>query len=331
MQSETGSKLSWWLRHVPTLLGIILFCGAVYVVQKEVRHLKWNDIREALTTIPPWSLFLSFVWTVLSYYILTFYDRLGTIYAGSKVSYGRICFASFCAYTLSHNLGLAAVSGAAVRFRLYSQWGLTALQIGKIVAFCSFTFGLGGLVLGGGVMFILPGERVPFFGPYLPQATLWALGATMWAIVLGYVSLSRIVRPFRLFGHMIELPGWRMAILQVFLATVDVAVTATIFHALLPTNNELDWVVFLGVYLAAYTGGLAANLPGGIGVFDTAMLIGLEPYVEVPNIIAAIVVFRLYYYVIPLLFAGPMFSGNEIMQRGGAMLRALSRWAGRPS
>jgi phosphatidylglycerol lysyltransferase len=115
-----------------------------------------------------------------------------------------------------------------------------------------------------------------------------------------------------------------MAILQVFLATIDVAVTATIFHALLPGDTELNWVVFLAVYLAAYTGGLAANLPGGIGVFDTAMLVGLSPFIEAPQIIAAIVVFRLYYYLLPLFIAGPLFSGVEIMQR----MRVLGRRLG---
>ena len=97
-----------------------------------------------------------FVWTVLSYGVLTIYDRLGTIYAGHKVSYGRVAFASFCAYALSHNLGFAAVSGAAVRYRLYAHWGLTPMQIAKTVAFCSLTFALGGMVLGGAILFLEP-------------------------------------------------------------------------------------------------------------------------------------------------------------------------------
>lgn len=310
-----------WTRHLPTLIGLILLIGAIYVVQEEFRHLKWQDIKTALTTIPPWALFASFIWTVLSYYILTFYDRLGTIYAGHRVAYGRVCFAAFCAYTLSHNLGLAAVSGAAVRYRLYSNWGLSNLEIGKLVAFCSFTFGLGGLVLGGAVLFILPAERVPLLGSYLAQPVIWAMAAGMWAVVAGYVSLAKILQPFRLMGNLIELPGWRMAVSQVLLATIDVVVTAMIFHALLPASAELDWVRFLAVYLLAYTGGLAANLPSGIGVFDTVMLVGLQPYVEAPAIVAAIVVFRLYYYLIPLFIAGPLFSGTEAIQRARRLWR----------
>src|SRR4051812_6248491 len=97
--------LSRYLNHVPAVLGVILLVGAIYVVQKEFRHLKLRDISEALRAIPVAALAFSFVWTILSYFILTFYDRLGTIYAGHKVSYGRVAFASFCAYSLAHNLG----------------------------------------------------------------------------------------------------------------------------------------------------------------------------------------------------------------------------------
>jgi uncharacterized membrane protein YbhN (UPF0104 family) len=326
MAGGISGALKHWVRHLPAVLGVALLVGAIYVVQREFRHLKLEDIGEALSAIPVYALIFSFVWTILSYFILTFYDRLGTIYAGHKVSYGRVAFASFCAYALSHNLGFAAVSGAAVRYRLYAHWGLTPLQIGKTVAFCSLTFGLGGMVLGGSILFLEP-RAIPFFGQYLPKMALYGVGILLWAIVLSYVTLSRVFGRIKIFGHDIELPGWRMAIVQVLLATVDVAVTATIFFALLPHAPGLTWLIFLGVYVASYSAGLAANLPGGIGVFDTAMLFGLEPYLSAPHIVGAILVFRLYYYVIPLFLAGSLFAGNEILLRGDGLLRHFSRLA----
>jgi Phosphatidylglycerol lysyltransferase, C-terminal len=146
----------------------------------------------------------------------------------------------------------------------------------------------------------------------------------LWGIVIGYITLSRVLGSFQIFGHQIELPKWRMALLQVALATVDVAVTGTIFFALLPGADGLTWTIFMGVYVASYTAGLAANLPGGIGVFDTAMLFGLEPYVDAPHVVGAIVVYRLYYYIIPLFLAGSLFAGNEVILRGGGMLRAIA-------
>ncbi|HBK05091.1 MAG TPA: lysylphosphatidylglycerol synthetase family protein [Acetobacteraceae bacterium] len=335
MALAARSAVKTWARHLPAVLGVALLVGAIYVVQREFRHLQLKDIGEALSAIPVHALIFSFVWTVLSYFILTFYDRLGTIYAGHKVSYGRVAFASFCAYSLSHNLGFAAVSGAAVRYRLYAHWGLTPLQIGKTVAFCSLTFGLGGMVLGGAILFVEP-RSIPFFGQHLPKIAMYGVGVALWAIVLGYVTLAKVFGRMKVMGHDIELPGWRMAIIQVILATVDVATTATIFYALLPQAPGLTWLIFLGVYVASYTAGLAANLPGGIGVFDTAMLFGLAPYLSPPQIVGAIFVFRLYYYIIPLFLAGSLFAGNEILLRGGGLLRhfgklapvqAIGRWS----
>ena len=323
------------LRQVPAVLGLMLLVGAVYVVWKEFRNLKIADVKAALAAIPPRALLLSFIWTVLSYGVLTFYDRLGTIYAGKHVSYARVSFASFCAYALAHNLGFAAVSGAAVRYRLYAHWGLTPFQIAKVVAFCSLTFGLGGMVLGGAILFLEP-DAVPFFGDHIPRWGMYLVGAALWGVVAAYVSLAKFVGTIRLMGNEVTLPDYRMAVVQVALATVDVAVTAAIVYQLLPDAPGLTFLRFLGVYVASYTAGLAANVPGGLGVFDTAMLLGLEPYLQPPQILGAIVVFRLYYYIIPLFLAGSLFAGNEILLRGSALVKAnpagprrqaLARWS----
>jgi uncharacterized membrane protein YbhN (UPF0104 family) len=312
-------RLAKQFRHLPAVLGVALLAGAVYVVQKEFRSLKIDDISKALEAISYRSLAIAFGFTILSYGVLTFYDRLATLYAGHKVSYRRVAFASFCAYALSHNLGFAAVSGAAVRFRLYAHWGLTPLQIGKVVAFCSLTFGLGGMVLGGSILFFEP-TAVPFFGDWLPLWALYGVGALLWLIVALYLTLSRIFGRVHMFGHDVQLPGLGMAVLQVLLATVDVAVTAAIFDALLPAQPQLTFLRFLAVYVSSYTAGLAANLPGGIGVFDTAMLLGLAPYVDAPRVVGAILIFRLYYYIIPLFLAGGLFTGNEVLLRSRALL-----------
>ena len=316
------------LRNLPALLGVGLLCGAVYVVQHEFRTLKFADIKQAVEGIPTRALVIAFIFNLLAYGILTLYDRLGTIYAGHKVSYRRVAFASFCAYTLSHNLGFPAVSGAAVRYRLYAVWGLAPVQIAKVVAFCSLTFGLGALVLGGAILLFEP-DAIPFIGDRLPLWAVYLVGAAMWVLVAAYVALAGLVGTVKLFGRSAELPRWRMAVAQVALAAIDVAVTAAIFYALLPEASGLTYQRFLAIYLASYSAGLAANLPGGIGVFDGAMLLGIADFVAAPQVIGAIVVFRLFYYIIPLFLAGSLFTGNEVLLRGGDLLRSrrLARFA----
>jgi uncharacterized membrane protein YbhN (UPF0104 family) len=331
--SSLFQRIRPYLRSVPAILGVFLLIGAITVVQREFRHLNMRDIGHALNNIPHRALIIAAVWNVLSYGVLTFYDRLATIYAGHRVSYLRTAFASFCAYALAHNLGFAAVSGAAVRYRLYSHWGLDAVQIGKVIAFCSLTFGLGGMTLGGAILLFEPGA-VPWFGTHLPHLALWALGLLGWAIVAGYVFLSTRYPVFRIRGRTVELPGARMAFMQVALATTDVAVTASIFYALLPHGHHLTFLRFLAVYLGSYAAGLVANVPGGLGVFDAAMLLGLSQYLPAPIVLSAIFIFRLYYYIVPLFLAGSMFAGNEVILRsrgivGGEAARApgATRWS----
>ncbi len=316
-----GARLARAARHLPAMLGVVLLFAAVYAVQKEFRHLQLAEIGSAIRAIRPGPLAMAFACTVLAYGVLTLYDRLGTLYAGHRLSYRKVALASFCACALSHNLGFAAVSGAAVRYRLYAHWGLTPVEIGKTIAFCSLTFGLGGLALGGAILFAMP-EALPYVGAHAPRWVLHLLGGVLWAAVALYLGLSALLGTFRVRGHSVTLPAPQMALLQVALAAADVAAAATILWTLLPAAPGLGWLLFVGVYLAAFTAGLAANLPGGLGVFDTAILFGLAPFLPAAPIIAAIAVFRLYYYVIPLFLAGALFAGNEMLMRG---VRPLAR------
>jgi uncharacterized membrane protein YbhN (UPF0104 family) len=323
-----------WIRrlaaNLPAALGLVLLAGAVYVVQREFRHLNVHDVGHALQEISARALVVSAILTILSYGLLTFYDKLATIYAGKHVSFARTAFASFCAYALAHNLGFAAVSGAAVRYRLYAHWGLNAVQIGKVVAFSSLTFGLGGMTLGGAILLTEP-SAVPVIGTTFPHWLLVLAGVAMWVVVGAYVVIASFFPVLNLRGRVVELPGWRMALAQVALATADVSLTASIFYALLPAAHGLSWTRFLAVYLGSYAAGLISNVPGGLGVFDTAMLLGLQTsHLSAPVVLGAIAVFRLYYYVIPLFLAGAMFAGNEVFlgrKRLAGAAPGQARWS----
>jgi uncharacterized membrane protein YbhN (UPF0104 family) len=321
------AKLARGARHLPAVLGVVLLIGAIYVVQREFHHLNVREVGRAVAAMPRSALIAAALWNVAAYGVLTFYDRLATIYAGHRVSFARTAFASFCAYALAHNLGFAALSGAAVRYRLYANWGLTPPQIAKVIGFCSLTFGLGGMSLGGAILFGEP-TAVPWFGTHLPRLALHAVGALMWAGVATYVFISLRYPILHLRGRTIELPGWRMALLQVGLATIDVAVTASIFFALLPSAHGLTWLRFVAIYLGSYAAGLIANVPGGLGVFDAAILLGLSGYLPPQTVLSALLIFRLYYYIIPLFLAGALFAGNEFLLRAPGLPRAAARTIG---
>ncbi|HUA78137.1 MAG TPA: lysylphosphatidylglycerol synthetase family protein, partial [Acetobacteraceae bacterium] len=305
-------KLARLARHLPAALGLGLLIAAAFTLKSAFAGLTLVDVTAAIDAIPGRAVWLAVGATILSYGLLTLYDWLGTRYAGHPVAYHRVCFGSFCAYALAHSLGLPVVSGAAVRYRLYAHWGLTPVEIARLIAFCSLTFGFGGLTLGGAIFLFAP-HWVPLLGHNIPEPLLKAVGAALWAAAAGYVTLARFVPRVVLFGREINLPGIRMALAQVALATVDLALTAAIFHVLIAQASGLSFGHFLAIYLAAYAVGLATNLPGGIGVFDSGMVLGLSPFLPTPRILGALAVFRLCYYVVPLFLAGLAFAGHELI------------------
>lgn len=317
--------LSLLKRHGATVFGLLLLVGAIWVVHREFRNLSIADVTRAMEAIPVSALWWGAGLTVVAYLVLAVYDWLGARYSGRPSTWGRALLASFCGYALAHNLGFAAVSGAAVRFRLYSAWGYSPLEIGKVVGFTSLTFGLGGMALGGMVLLVEP-EVLPWVGAYLPRWLLQLAALPLFGVVIAYVLLSRFRRSVRVFGHEVELPGVRMAVAQSLLATVDVAVTAAIFYVLLPPAEGLTFLRFIGIYLAAYALGITASVPGGLGVFDGAIIIGLAPYMGAAQVVGALLVFRLYYYIVPLFISGVLFASFEIGQRRDSM-KALSRGA----
>ncbi|MGI4748001.1 MAG: lysylphosphatidylglycerol synthase domain-containing protein, partial [Janthinobacterium lividum] len=279
LDEDPGRPPSAWrrvLRRLPPLIGLLLFVAAIYAVQKEVRNLSLAQIRESLLGIPRASLFASAGFTVLSYFILSFYDRLATIHVGYRLSFGRTAFAAFCSYVLSHNLGFAAISGAAVRFRLYGNWGLRPAAITQIIAFCSLTYILGACALIGGVLLLEPGS-LPMLSAKIPPLLLTLIGIGAWSVVALYVGLSARLKTVTLWRWTISLPGLRMSIGQVAVAALDVAATAAIAYTLLPEAIGLSYPAFLAIYIASYSAGLIAGVPGGLGVFDGAMVIGLSP------------------------------------------------------
>ena len=207
-----GRALALVKRHGPTVFGLLILLGALFIVQREFRTLSWHEIRGALHATPASALWLAAGCTLLAYVVLTAYDRLGSVYAGHPVSYARTSLASFVAYSLANNLGFATVSGAAIRYRFYAAWGLPPVAIAKVVAFTSLTFGLGGFALGGLVLLFEP-EVLPFFGDGAPRWVMHAVGVLLWCIVGAYILLARFVPHFRLFGHQIDCraSAWRWA------------------------------------------------------------------------------------------------------------------------
>lgn len=313
------SKRRWQrlMMRAPALFGLVLLIVAVFVIWRELRCLSVHDIFLSLHGIPASALWEGAGATVIAYAILSFYDGLACRHVKAGVSWGRSAFVAFCAYVLSHNIGCAAVSGTAVRYRLYRSWGVSGGKVASIVAFCSITYLLGTLGLVGFVLLWQP-RAIPLL-VHLPLWVPYLVGGACYVALLGYVGVSVWRKELRLFRWTIDLPGWRLALGQIIISMADMSVTALIAWCVigpLPASCGLTFGGFLAIYIVSYTAGLVASVPGGLGVFESTMLLSLSPWLPVSRIMSAILVFRLFYYIIPLLVAGFLFAGHELLLRG---------------
>lgn len=319
-----------YFKYLTRIFGAVIFVAAIYVVQREFKHLSIKEIEKSLERIPSMALYCAGGFTFLSFLILSFYDRLAVIQVGYRLSFLKTAFASFCSYVLSHNIGFSAVSGAIVRFRLYGSWGLKPLAIVQVIAFCSLTYILGATTLVG-ALFIFKASTLPLIGNILPNYVFILIGSVAWLAVAAYVIIAFYCNELRFGKHIFSFPSPLMAVTQIIIATAEVIVTAAIpycvipAHVLIPSYQAIDFPAFLSVYIASYTIGMVASVPGGAGVFEGSMLLALKPYMPVSDIISIIFIFRLFYYLIPLFFAGIMFAGHEVFLRGGTALHAHSK------
>ena len=315
-----------WLRILGPFLGMGLFIAALFVLHHALQHYRYRDLREVVRQMPAWRILLAAGITVLSYLVLTGYDTLAMRYIRHSLPYRKSALASFEGFAFSHNLGLAFVSGAAVRLRLYSVWGLSALDVAKVAAFNSFTFWLGWSAIAGSAFVLSPGEALGVLP--VPGSALRIAGALMVLAVPAYILICGFRRrPFTIAGWEIELPSARIAILQLILSATDWVLAGAVLYVLLPGVPGYLHVLFC--FLFAVPGGVISQVPGGLGIFESVVLFLLSPHLPVPRILAGLVVFRGVYYLLPLGVAALLLGLHELMLRRKGVLKALNlaeRW-----
>ncbi|MCB1035868.1 MAG: bifunctional lysylphosphatidylglycerol flippase/synthetase MprF [Acidobacteria bacterium] len=306
------------------ILGLVLLLLAVWVLRREFRTFRAEDILAQVRSIPPAHLLAALGLTLLGYWILTGYDALALRFVGSSLPHRRIALVSFVSYVFTHNFGLAAMSGGAVRYRMLSAWGIKAEDIARIIAFTLLTFWMGFFLLGGTFNLIWPHPL-----PGALFATSRTIGLLLLLVIAGYLAMALVRRrPLSLHGFRIDLPDPRTTGLQLAVATADWIVAAAVLYVVLPDEGKLSFPVFAGTYLLAQILGMISHVPGGLGVFEGAMVLQLKPWIGGDRVLAALLAYRLVYYLLPLVAAVLLFAGHELRQRRAALGKVGSWFQG---
>jgi phosphatidylglycerol lysyltransferase len=309
------------------LLAAAMFVFALWVLRRELRHYGYREIIGASHAIPLDRILLATLFTALGYLVLTAYDYLGLRYAGRVLPYRKVALASFSGYAFSQSLGLPAVTGGSIRLRLYSAWGLSTIDVTKVVAFNSLSFFVSVITVGGAVFLIEP-LRVPAI-LHLPFATIRPLGAVFLALVATYLILCvREHEPLRIRGHEISFPSPRLALGQMLAGTLDWLVAGAVLFTLMPRGTGLSYPLFLAIFVLSQTAGLASHIPGGLGVFETLVLALLPPSVPAAAALGALLAYRVIFYLMPFGVAVVLLGVREARERREGIARA-TRFAGR--
>jgi uncharacterized membrane protein YbhN (UPF0104 family) len=281
------------------LVGLAAVAFSGWLLYHELRGISLEDVGDGLAAIPPSGWILATASCVLAYVALAGYDHIALLHLGKRVPFAFITATSFTTYALAHNIGGSVFSGAVIRYRAYGSRGLTGQEVGVLVALCTFTFVLGVVVLAALLLTFRP-QVFDGFVDVMPIAATRATGIFLLMLVGLYLLGSWLgLRPLKLGSLVVHYPRLPIVGRQLLIGPAELIGAAGIIYFALPEAGNPGFLVVLGVFLVSFSAALLSHAPGGLGVLEVVFLLGL-PDMDPAAVIAALVVFRLLYLLIPL-------------------------------
>jgi uncharacterized membrane protein YbhN (UPF0104 family) len=293
-------------------LSLTIIIVAVVVLYRILRDIDTEALIDALEATDWRTLIIAGLFVVAGYVTLTFYDLFALRTIGHpEIPYRVAALAGFTSYAIGHNVGASVFSGGAVRYRIYSAWGLSIIEVTKICFVAGLTFWLGNAtVLGLGVL------HAPQAARAIDQLPLWCnrlLALVVLAMLAAYVAWVWVKpRVIGRDGWQVTLPGGPLTLLQIAIGIVDLGCCAAAMYMLVPDEPNLGFVTVAVIFVAATLLGFASHAPGGLGVFDAAMLVALWQF-DKEDFLAGLLLFRLLYYIIPFVISLVILGVRELL------------------
>ncbi len=291
-----------------------LFSLALWVLYHELRKYHLHDVVQYFHELPAVHILLAVLCSGFSYFMLTVYDTLGLRYIRHPLEYRKIALASYIGYAFSNSIGYPMISGGLLRYRLYTTWGLSAVEVTKVVAFCSFTSILGFLTVAGG-SFLLKPETLPTT-LHLPISSVKPVGYFFLGLLAAYFCMILFIKKtvkLKKFEFRLPYPG--LSIAQVIVSSMDWAFAGGVLYFLLPKGAGVSYPSLIGLFMLSEFTGMVSRIPGGLGVFEMVMILLLPQTVNHSQILGALVSFRIIYYFMPLAVAAVVLGFYELLQK----------------
>ncbi len=312
-------QMAW--RVLGGVISLALFTFACITLYDIVQKLNVDELRAHIAALSTRQMVLAGGLTILSYLMLTFYDALALKQINARfIGYGTTALASFTSYAVSFTLGFPLLTAGAVRLWIYGSKGLSAPKIASLTVIAGLTFWLGmGLVLGFSLAFH-PSELSKL--NHLGTKLNLVIGGSILGVVGAYlVFIAMRTRRMNVQGWKLVLPNLNVTLGQIILGVTDVCASAGVLYVLLPENSGVAFQIFIAAYVFGHILGLASHAPGGAGVFEATMLSALWQ-ISSSGLLGAIILYRLFYYIVPFIFALILLGIYEIRKRLKAFLSA---------
>jgi hypothetical protein len=299
-----------WNR-IGVLLSLAIIAFAAVVLFHMLRDINIHEVKAALRAIDRGHIIAAAAFVAGGYFTLTFYDWFALRTIGHpEIPYRIAALSGFTSYSIGHNIGATVFTGGAVRYRIYSAYGLDAIDVAKICFIAGLTFWLGNAtVLGLGVF------HSPHAAGWLDKLPVSVNRAIAGAILVVLVSyLGWVWSAPRQIGRgewRVNLPSGPSTLIQICIGILDLICCASAMYMLLPNEPNIGFVTLAVVFVSATMLGFASHAPGGLGVFDAAMLVALWQF-DKESVLAGLLIFRILYYLAPFIIALSILGVREI-------------------
>jgi len=293
-------------------LSLTIVVVAVVVLYRILRDIDLDALLDAIEATNWRTLGIAGFFVAAGYLTLTLYDLFALRTIGrSEVPYRVAALAGFTSYAVGHNVGASVLSGGAVRYRIYSAWGLSVIEVTKICFVAGLTFWLGNAtVLGLGVL------DAPQAARAIDQLPLWlnrVVALAILALLGAYVAWVWVKpRVVGREGWQVALPGGPLTLVQIGIGILDLSCCALAMYMLVPDEPNLGFVTVAVIFVAATLLGFASHAPGGLGVFDAAMMVALWQF-DKEDLLAGLLLFRCLYYIIPFMLSLVILGTREAL------------------
>jgi len=312
------NNIGW--HRIGVLLSLAVIAVAAVVLFHSLRGLNIDEVIAAVKATERRHIAAAALFVAGGYFTLTFYDWFALRTIGrSEIPYRVAALSGFTSYSVGHNIGATVFTGGAVRYRIYSAYGLSAIEVAKICFVAGLTFWLGNAtVLGLGVLF------EPHAAGPIDQLPAWVNRIIAILILMALASyVGWVWSAQREIGQgewKVKLPSGSSTLVQIVIGLFDLGFCALAMYMLLPDEPHVGFVTLLVVFVTATMLGFASHAPGGLGVFDAAMLVALWEF-DKEDLVAGLLLFRLLYYLAPFVIALAILGIREIIyMRSGKTL-----------